>query len=186
MPSFSILINWKPYGNIKPSRWLRQGDPLSPYLFLLCAEGFTSLLAKAEMDRHIKGLSICKGAPTISNLMFVDDSILFCCATLGEVEVINEVLQIYANASSQCINMEKSSIYFSSNTQGNQREEIVSLLGVKEVERFEYYLGLPTLVGRAKYQTFHFLKDKVWKKLQGWKGIMLSRTGKEVLIKAIA
>ena len=186
MPSFSILINWKPYGNIKPSRWLRQGDPLSPYLFLLCAEGFTSLLAKAEMDRHIKGVSICKGAPTISNLMFVDDSILFCCATLGEVEVINEVLQIYANASSQCINMEKSSIYFSSNTQGNQREEIVSLLGVKEVERFEYYLGLPTLVGRAKYQTFHFLKDKVWKKLQGWKGIMLSRTGKEVLIKAIA
>ena len=146
-PSFSILINGKPYGNINPSSGLRQGDPLSPYLFLLCAEGFTSLLAKAEMDRRIKGVSICRGVPTISNLMFADDSILFCQATTREVGVINEVLQTYANASGQCINMEKSSVYFSSNTRGNQKDEIVSLLGVKEVERFESYLGLPMLVG---------------------------------------
>ena len=48
--SFSIKINGKAYGNIIPSRGLRQGDSLSPYLFLLCAKGFTSLLAKAEME----------------------------------------------------------------------------------------------------------------------------------------
>lgn len=59
-------------------------------------------------------------------------------------------------------------------------------LAIKEVERFETYLGLLTLVGRAKYQTFAYLKDKVWKKLQGWKGKLLSRAGKEVLIKAVA
>ena len=98
----------------------------------MCVEGFTSLLAKVEMDRWIKGVSICRGAPTISNLMFADDSILFCRANNREVEVINEVLQIYANAMGQCINMEKSSVYFSSNTRGSQRDEIVSLLGVKE------------------------------------------------------
>ena len=67
--------------------------------------------------------------------------------------MINEVLQIYANASGQCINMEKSLVYFSNDTQSNQREEIVSLLGVKEVEHFKSYMGLPTLVGWAKYQT---------------------------------
>ena len=79
-------------------------------------------------------MAICKAAPTISNFMFADDSILFCQATTGEVEVINEVLQTYANASGQCINMEKSSVYFSRNTYGSQRDVIVSMLGVKEVE----------------------------------------------------
>ena len=81
--------------------------------------------------------------------MFVDDSILFCRATLREVEVINEVLRTYANASGQYINMEKCSVFFSSNTQASHRVGIVFVLGVKEVERFETYLGLPTLVGRA-------------------------------------
>ena len=52
------------------------------------------------------------------------------------------------------------------------------------MDRFETYLRLPTLIGRAKYQTFSYVKDRVWKKLQGWKGMMLSRAGKEVLIKA--
>ena len=60
------------------------------------------------------------------------------------------------------------------------------MLGVKEVIRFESYLGLPTLIGRSKYQAFSFLKDRVWKKMQGWKGKMFSRASKEVLIKAVA
>ena len=58
--TFSILINGKPFGNIHPSRGIRQGDPLSPYLFLLCAEGFTSLLEKAQLEGHIHGVSICR------------------------------------------------------------------------------------------------------------------------------
>ena len=66
--TFSILINGKPFGNIHPSRGIRQGDPLSPYLFLLCAEGFTFLLEKAQLEGHIHGVSICRRAPIISNL----------------------------------------------------------------------------------------------------------------------
>ena len=92
IPTFSILISGKAYGNIRPSRGIWQGDPLSPYLFLLCAEGFISLLQKTKLDGRIKGASICRRAPRISNLMFADDSIIFCRATGGEVEVINEVL----------------------------------------------------------------------------------------------
>ena len=56
-------------------------------------------------------------------------------------------------------------MHFSGNTLCDKKEEIMGTLGVKEVERFESYLGLPTLIGRAKYQTFSFLKDQVWKKL---------------------
>ena len=103
-----------------------------------------------------------------------------------EFEVINEVLQIYANASGQCINMEKSLVYFSNDTQSNQREEIVSLLGVKEAEHFKSYLGLSTLVAGQNTKLFSFLKDRVWKKLQGWKGMMLFKAGKEVVIKVVA
>ena len=114
--SFSILLNGKPYGNVLPSRGIRQGDPLSPYLFLLCAEGFTSLFAKAENDGKIHGASICRGAPKVSNLLFADDSLLFYRATQNEVDVSFGVLQTYANASGQCINLEKSSVFFSSNT----------------------------------------------------------------------
>ena len=57
---------------------------------------------------------------------------------------------------------------------------------MKKVDRFESYLKLPTLVGRSKYQTSSYFKDSIWKKLQGWKGKILSRVGKEVLIKAMA
>ena len=119
-------------------------------------------------------------------MLFADDSLIFYQANQEEVLLISDTLQLYAEASGQCINFEKSSAYFSSNTFESQRLWIKQALGVREVDRFESYLGLPTLVGRAKYQTFAYLKERVWKKLQGWKGRMLSRAGKEVLIKAVA
>ena len=77
-------------------------------------------------------------------------------------------------------------MYFSNNTTDCQKQEVLGTLGVKKVSRFESYLGLPTLIGRAKYHTFSFIKDRAWKKLQGWKGMFLSIAGKEVLIKVVA
>ena len=164
-PSFSILVNGKPYGMVHPTRGIKQGDPLSPYLFLLCVEGFTALLAKAELEGRIRGVSICRGAPRVTNLLFADDSLLFCRASQTEGEAIMEILQTYANASGQCINLEKSSVYFSTNTIGVQRQQLLHILGLKEVLKFDSYLGLPTLIGRAKYHTFSYVKDRVWKKL---------------------
>ena len=117
--SFSILVNGKACGMIHPSRGIRQGDPLSPYLFLLCAEGFTALLDQAESEGRIRGVSICRGAPKVTNLMFADESFLFCQATQAEGEIIANILQTYERASGQSINLEKSSAYFSSNTLDN-------------------------------------------------------------------
>ena len=145
IPSFSIMINEKSYGMIHPSRGIRQGDPLSPYLFLLCAEGFTTLLKKAESEWQIKGVSICRGAPKFMNLMFADDSLLFCQATRVEGKTIIEILQTYERAFGQSINLEKSSAYFNKNTLDRQKGQILEVLGVKEVDRFETYLGLPSI-----------------------------------------
>ena len=143
-------------------------------------------MEKAVQERQIKGVSICRRAPKLTNLLFADDSLLFCQATHSEVIVIMEILQLYAGASSQSINLEKSSVYFSGNTPLEHKQIIVSTLGVTEVVRFDSYLGLPTLIGNGEYQTFSLLKDRVWKKLQGWKGVLLSKARKEVLIKAVA
>ena len=88
--------------------------------------------------------------------------------------VISDVLQTYVAASGQCINFEKSSVYFNSNTTTESREKIKESLGGREVEWFDSYLGLRTLVGKAKYRNFSIIKDKVWKKIQGWKGQLLS------------
>ena len=135
-PTFFVLINGKPYGHIQPSRGIRQGDHLSSYLFLLCVKGFTSLLAKAELEGRIHGVAICRRAPKISNLLFADDSLLFCRASSNEVEEIADILQVYAKASGQSINLEKSSMLLSTNTPCDKKEEIKETLGVKEVDRF--------------------------------------------------
>ena len=73
-----------------------------------------------------------------------------------------------------------------SNVFVEQKAWIIDKLKVKEVEQFDAYLGLPTLIGRRKYDTFAFIEERVWKKMQGWRGKLLSRAGKEVLIKAVA
>lgn len=75
-PTFSILMNNESFGFIKPTRGIRQGDPLSPYLFLPCSEGLSSLLVNAR-ERSMVGISICRSCPKISHLFFADDSLIF-------------------------------------------------------------------------------------------------------------
>ena len=60
------------------------------------------------------------------------------------------------------------------------------MLGVNEIRSYERYLGLPSLVGRGKKASFNYIKERVWRKLQGWKGKLISQAGREVFIKAIA
>jgi hypothetical protein len=76
-PSFAVLVNGEPHGFITLSRGIRQGDLLSPYLFLICAEGFSALLRKAERDKRLRGITICRGGLRLSHLLFANDSLLF-------------------------------------------------------------------------------------------------------------
>ena len=82
--SYSMLINGEPKGFIKPSRGIKQGDPLSHYLFLLCVEGLLALLRKAMESQYLHGILSCPNGVCISHPLFVDDSFIFCQTTVDE------------------------------------------------------------------------------------------------------
>jgi hypothetical protein len=74
--NYQIKVNGEYTTRIYPQRGLRQGDPLSPYLFILCAEGLSAMLQKAEENGKLKGLKVCRGAPSVNHLFFADDSLI--------------------------------------------------------------------------------------------------------------
>jgi hypothetical protein len=82
---YQVKVNGDLSESFLPQRGLRQGDHLSPYMFLLCAEAFSALLKQRERDGAIAGVRICQRAPSISHLLFVDDSLILIRATEGIV-----------------------------------------------------------------------------------------------------
>ena len=184
--SYSVLINGEPKGRIVPTRGLRQGDPISPYLFLLCVEGLSAMLRKVENGGIPRGIMVCRQAPLVSHLLFVDDCIVFGKASKEEGSRLLKILEVYEKESGQKLNREKTSLFFSKNTSVEVKEEVKDMFGAQVIHQHERYLGLPTLVGRGKKKAFHHILDQVGRKIAGWKGKLLSMAGREILKKAIA
>lgn len=138
------------------------------------------------MGGLIHGVSIARGAPPISHLLFADDCYLFFRATDLEASTMKEILQRYEEISGQSINYYKSNITFSPNTGVEVRSRVCSILGVQEVGKPGKYLGMPMFVGKNKNEVFGELIDRVGQKLQGWNNVSLSKGGKIVLLKTAA
>ena len=108
---YSILVNGVPKGDIRPTRGIRQGDPLSSYLFLICSEALNCQLQQAARFEAIRGFSLCKNGLKISHLFFANDTLLFCRANKGDLDVIQGILVLYEKASGQKLNREKTIVF---------------------------------------------------------------------------
>ena len=106
-------------------------------------------------------------------------------STLDECEKIQELLSLYEATSGQMLNKNKTTLFFSRNTDEQMKEAIKSSLNVPAIQHYKKYLGFPSFVGRAKKQCFTHLKERIWAKMQGWKEKLLSQARKGVMIKAV-
>ncbi|PNX74032.1 ribonuclease H [Trifolium pratense] len=183
---FSIRINGHPSQEFSPKRGLRQGDPLSPYLFIMCADVLSSLISKAHKENALHGVNISPTAPEITHLLFDDDSLMFCRANKVEVTKMKDIIQTYQEASGQMVNYSKSEMVFSKGTTAETLNDIAQILPMKILSHFTEYLGLPTDMERSKKKVFNFIEEKIWNKLKGWKEKKLSFARRGTLIKAVA
>lgn len=185
-PVFSVVINGRVGDAIIPGRGLRQGCPLSPYLFIICAEGFSALIRSHERLGLWRGFACGPRAPTVTHLLFADDSLLFCSATEENCRAIQSVLATYERGSGQVVNLDKSVFVCSRNVEECQIPGFMSLLGIPSTPELESYLGLPVRIGRRKTLVFSNITCRIRKQLLAWRAKMFSAGGREILIKAVA
>ncbi|CAN6679166.1 unnamed protein product [Malus baccata var. baccata] len=160
---FAVILNGQLGKKFAPSRGLRQGNPLSPYLFLMVGEVLSSLIQVAVEKKLIDGVRLGVTGPVLSHIFFADDTLVFMRADEKNCRHLVKLLRDYCDASGQEVNLQKSSVYFGANTPCGVSQELGRILGMQVV-------GDPgTIAG----------------KLQGWKQNTLSKAGKEVLIKAV-
>ncbi|KAL9659004.1 hypothetical protein QQ045_028263 [Rhodiola kirilowii] len=183
--SYVIRVNGMVTEEITPGRGIRQGDPLSPFLFLICTEWLSMKVNEYQKRGKLNGIKICRGAPEVTHLLFADDSLFFLRAKMKNAENLRRILSEYEMLSGQKVNLSKSEIYFGGNVTDDERRRICELLGVRQVSFMSRYLGLPVAFGHNRTELCKYIVERIWKKVQGWKEKSLSIAGKEVLIKAV-
>ena len=130
--TFSALINNQPFGKIKSERGLRQRDPLSPFLFVMCTEGLIHKLAEAERTERLHRIQFSDEGPMIHHLLFADDSLLVCKATEEQSTVLMKILEAYEIATGQKVNLLKSAITFEAKVCDETKEAVKRITGITQ------------------------------------------------------
>ncbi|KAL2231030.1 UNVERIFIED_CONTAM: hypothetical protein Sindi_1697400 [Sesamum indicum] len=182
--SFSIGLNGNPHGFFAGARGLRQGDPLSPYLFVLVMEvlhlGFLQLI---EQDMQFTYHWKCESAK-VFQLGFADDLLLFCRADLDSLRVLKMGLDRFAEWSGLRLNVQKSHVIISRSAQG-WKDQILAAMGFQEGHLPMRYLGIPLLSSRLSIADCQPLLLKIDARIKGWEGISLSYAGRVQIIKSV-
>lgn len=183
--SYSIMLNGNVIGKIMPRRGLRQGNPLSPYLFILCSKMLPRLLLQEEVEGNLHGIRVGVEVPVVSHLLYVDDLLIACKVSEQDFAFAMECLRKYCRWFRQEVNGDKSSLIFSKNTQGKVRQGVRRIIGFREARTDTIYLGNSLILERSKLHEFERLKEKVQSQLSSWKNRLFSQAGKVTLIKAV-
>ncbi|KAL4342607.1 hypothetical protein GQ457_08G031780 [Hibiscus cannabinus] len=148
--------------------------------------GLSAALTAAQHEGRLPGVRASKHGPPVNHLLFVDDSLVFLCNNMSEVHCLKDILSAYSIVSGQKVNFSKSTAYFSPRTPSAHRIDVHKTLGVQEIDDPDIYLGVPLLIGKNKYAAFGRYRDKVDTRVSKWSNLLLSFSGREVLIKSVA
>ena len=184
-PSFFILINGSPAGFFTSNRGIRQGDPISPFLFILVTDVLSRLFLQKEADSSLQGIKIARNCPPISHLMFVDDLVVFSRANHDDLATVQSCLTQFQTWSGLSINKRKSAITFSRNVSPSCKISLRNLIGLNQPTSKNFYLGLPTHIQRGHQAQFNTILEKINSRISGWKAKILSQAAKATLIKSV-
>lgn len=183
---YSVSFNGTLLEPFSPSRGLRQGDPLSPYLFLFVAEGLSCILNHEVENNRLEELKICRWAPRVSHLLFADDSLLFFRACPEQAVIVHQALKKYQDCTGQLLSPAKCSLLSSAHCPDDTLDEIKAILQIQTSTFEAKYLGLPTPEGRMSADRFKSISERLAKRMNSWSEKFMSSGAKEVLIKSVA
>ncbi|KAJ9703126.1 hypothetical protein PVL29_004763 [Vitis rotundifolia] len=181
--SYAILVNGSAKGWVKASRGLRQGDPLSPFLFTLVADVLSRMLMRAEERNLMEGFRVGRNRTRVSHLQFADDTIFFSNSREEELQTLKSLLLVFGHISGLKVNLNKSSIY-GINLDQVHLSRLAVMLDCKASEWPILYLGLP-LGGNPKACGFWDpVIERISSRLDGWQKAYLSFGGRITLIQS--
>lgn len=184
--TFSVNINGQPFGSFKGSRGIRQGCPLSPYLFILAVNELSLSMQEALNTNHLSGIQLGPACPSIHSLMFADDLIVCGRADNEDANTIAHIINQFCDVSGQTPNWNKSSILFSKNTDISLRNSIKNIFPAPDMDLNTIHLGHPLILpGRNRAASYSFIIDKFKAKLNSYKANRLSHAGRLTLIKSV-
>ena len=181
----SILINGSPVGYFGCKRGVRQGDALFPLLFCVVEEVLSRLLNRAMEDRRLEAFRLGRAVEFPSHLLYADDIIVFCKATISNAKCVFRILSDYADLSGQSFNPSKSRVYFSSSIDTGLKGLIFRELGILASDLPFTYLGVTLLRGVPRVRHLRGIADAVIVKQGRWKGRTLSLAGRVCLVESV-
>lgn len=148
--SYQVLVNGKRTNLIMPSRGIRQGGPLSPYLFILMSDVLSWRMEQRVTNKEIVGIKAKRTCPESHHLLFADDSLFFLKGSLDNAQALKYTLDKYCTTSGQRVNLSKSSIFCAVIQENTFTREVANVFGMNLVRDQGKYLGLPSMWGKIQ------------------------------------